>query len=222
MTINTDFDPQKDYFDDLKDNEKWSEGGREYPYLKGLKRLAHTNRGGVKEVRSNIVKVPSVDSTGDKGSNPDCIAAVTISYYFGDGTVFEGSADASFKAHKSPYNLHLVATAESKAEARAIRRALNIAQVAKEEMGSGDETIEEDRSDEPISDVQIEGIKSIAKRKKLGPKGVLNLIKRDDIADISELTHAEGILALKAVNKYKPKPEPKPEPEPEPVEAASE
>lgn len=198
------FDPSKDYFADLKEDEKWSENGKEYPYLRGLKRLAHTNRGGVRAVRSTVVKVPSVGTTHDK-EKPDCIAAVTISYTFKDGTEFQGSADASYKAHSAPFNLHLVAIAESKAEARAIRRAFNISQVSKEEVGSN---TEEDRSKEPIQDTQIAGIKSIAKRKKLSQKAVLALVKREDLERIEQLNFGEAVRALKAVNSFKPKPKP--------------
>lgn len=203
--ITNPFDPNKDYFKLLKDDEKWSEDGKEYPYLRGLKRLAFTNRGGVKEVNSRIIKVPSLNTNGVKNETPDCIAAVTVTYVFMDGTSFSGSADASYKAHGKPYNLHLVAIAESKAEARTIRRAFNIAQVSKEEVGSN---VEEDRSQEPIQDTQLEGIKKIAKRKKLGQRDVLRLIKRDDLENISELSFGEAVRALKAVNSYKPKPKP--------------
>jgi hypothetical protein len=201
-TINS-FDYKKDYFAELRSDEKWSEDGREYPYLKGLRRLAHSNRSGVQAVDSVIVKVPSVN-IDSKGATPDCIAAVTVTYTFRDGTRFAGSADASYKAHDKPFSLHLVAIAESKAEARAIRRAFNISQVAKEEIGSSHK--EEDRSNEPISDAQLAGIKKIAKRKKLGQAAVLELLKRSDLKSIDELTFSEGVAALKAVNSYKPKP----------------
>ncbi len=203
------FDPKKDYIKELNSDEKWEENGKIYPYLRGLKRLAHENRGGIREIRSVPVKVPSVNSAGGKGEIPDCIAACTIAYYFYDGTVFEGSADASYKAHKAPFNKHLLATAEAKAESRAIRRAFNISQCAKEEMGSGDD--ESNRDNEPINDTQLEGIKRNARRKKLSQKEVLKLIKREELGDINKLTNAEAIKALKAVNSYKPK-APKKEP----------
>lgn len=196
------FDPSKDYMKELTSNEKWEEGQKEYPYLRGLKRLAHIHRGGLLSIESKVVKVPNIGTSGAKGETPDCIAAVTVGLRFRDGTHFEASADASYKAHKAPFNKHLVATAESKAQARAIRQALNISQVAKEEMGS-----EEDATNNgPITDVQIEGIKKIAKRNKLSQGDVLKLIKREDLnGDISQLTHAEGIAALKKVNSYRPK-----------------
>tara|TARA_Y100001963_G_scaffold154031_1_gene241972 strand:- start:555 stop:1184 length:630 start_codon:yes stop_codon:yes gene_type:complete len=203
-TTSTDFDPNKNYMSLLSADDKYKESNREYPYLRGLKKLAHVYRGGLKSVVSKVIKVPSLAIAGNTKEIPDCIAAVTVGLTFNDGTYFEGSADASYKAHKAPFNKHLVATAESKAEARAIRRAFNINEVAKEEMGTQnqDEDVQPDING-PISDVQIEGIKKIAKRKKLGQKDVLALISKEEIEDISSLTRAQGIAALRAVNRYK-------------------
>lgn len=205
------FDPAHDYFDDLADDEKYKDDkGREYPYLRGLQRLAHRNRGGVVRVDSQVVKAPSVNSYAEVGerdvaSAPDCIAAVTVTYYFRDGTQFSGSADASYKAHEAPFNLHLTAVAESKAEARAIRRAFNISKVSKEEIGSPNDVVG-DPDNVPITDAQIQGINKVAARKGLtGEAEILKVIKREDLSEISELTSAEARDALKAINKYKPK-----------------
>lgn len=197
------FDPQRDYFEDLKEGEKYKdEKGREYPYLHGLIRLAHLNRGGVEAVSSKIVKTPSLEKPDDI-HQPDYIASVTVCYRFKDGTSFEGSADASFKAHGAPYNLHLVAVAEAKAEARAIRRAFMISKVAKEEVGSPADEVVGDPDNGPITDAQINGIRTVAKRKKLSQVDVCALIGRTDITDITQLTSGEARRALKAINKKK-------------------
>ena len=203
----TPFDPSHDYFHDLGDDEKYKdEKGREYPYLRGLQRLAHNNRNGVVRVNSKIIKAPSLNyTTNEDGTTgvPDCIAAVTVTYSFKDGTSFAGSADASYKAHEHPFNLHLVAVAESKAEARAIRRAFNISKVSKEEIGSPSDVVG-DPDTGPITDTQIQGINKVAGRKGLDDAKVLQLIK-SDASEIKDLTSAEGRAVLKAVNKFKPK-----------------
>jgi len=212
MTL-PDFDIATDYMSLIDAEDKAKEKGEEFPYLRGLKKLAYGHRQGLKSVRSRIVKVPSVGVGGltGKDEKPDCIAAVTITYEFNDGSVFEGSADASYKAHKAPYNLHLVALAESKAEARAIRRAFNISAVAKEEMGTVPNLEEEEKEEAlkmegPITDVQLQGIKRLAKRKQLRQSELLEKIGRSEVGDISKLTYADGLKALKYVNKHKAKP----------------
>lgn len=210
--ITNPFDPSKDYMDELSSDDKYeNDSGRVYPYLRGLKKLAYEHRGGVKKIRSIPVKVPSVNTSGGTKEVPDCIAACTISYEFCDGTVFEGSADASYKAHKAPFNKHLLATAESKAEARAIRRAFNISQVAKEEMGGVDED-DVNTDDEKIKDSQIKGIRTVAKRKRLSQKEVCKMAGKPGLDDIKELNQGEAKKALRLLNKYKPK---------EPVDAST-
>lgn len=192
QVIDKPFDPSKDYFGELTDKEKHS---GEYPLLKGLQRLAHTNRGGIKGVHTAIIATPSADNK---------LAAVEFQVHFNDGTVFSGAADATDKAHKAPYNLHLVAVAEAKAESRALRRAFNISKVAFEEIGSASEVVG-DADNTPITDIQVQGIASIAKRKNLTKKDVLELVGRGELNDIKELTGAEGREAMKLVNKAKAK-----------------
>lgn len=184
--VSNPFDCKKDYFSMLKDSELYD---GEYPLLKGLQRLAHNNRGGIVEICTHIMK-----------SELD-IAAVTVDYVFRDGTRWSGSADATKEAHKKPYNLHLVAVAESKAESRCLRRAFNISKVTFEEIGAADVAGEPDSG--PIEPHQIEAIKKVAKRKKISKIKVLELIDRSDLDDITELTAKEGREAMKAVNKVK-------------------
>lgn len=204
----SDFNPETDYLKEIPAEDKWAEGGKEYPYLRGLKNLAYKYRGGVREVKSEVVKAPSVNIQ-EKGNVPDCIAAVTVTYVFADGTSFAGSADASYKAHSAPFNLHLVAIAESKAEARAIRRAFNISQVSKEEMGTppSEEELKEEaeKESDKISDTQIHAIKSMASKKKVSQAELLAKLGRSDLPDVRGLTYAEGIKSIKLLNSWKVK-----------------
>lgn len=186
------FDPTYNYFGDLKGDELLRKEGKEYPRLKGLQRLAHQNRGGVKAVFSNIICTPA------KGNK---IASVTIQYVFGDGTQFSGSADATDAAHDKPYNLHLVAVAESKAEARALRRAFNISVVSADEIGSVDPAPIAGPDNGPIQDVQIKGIRKVGKLAGLNDTEILELIGTDK--PLEELSEDEGRKLMKALNKYR-------------------
>ena len=191
--VDSKFDPTKNYIDDLKPGEYLEKDGDKLPRLKGLQRLAHQNRGGVMAVHSDIRHTPARD-------NP--IASVTVQYAFNDGTLFSGSADATTKAHKEPYSLHLVAVAESKAEARALRRAFNISVVAAEEIGSAPVA---GNADGPIEDVQIQGIRRVGKRKGLDTDNlILNAIKSNS-SSLTDLTAQDGRDAMKALNKLRKK-----------------
>lgn len=184
------FDPSKDYLSELRKGEYLEKEGDKLPRLKGLQRLAHNNRGGVRAVYSDIRCTPARD-------NP--IAAVTVRYLFTDGTSFAGSADATTKAHDAPYNLHLVAVAESKAEARALRRAFNISAVAAEEVGSAPIA---GKDNGPIESLQVQGIMKVGERKGLNEKEILGLIDRQDVT-LNDLTSQEGRDLMKALNRYK-------------------
>jgi hypothetical protein len=186
------FDRTKDYLGELRRGEYLEKDGKKFPRLCGLQRLAHNNRGGVQSVSSDIKNTPARE-------NP--IAAVTVHYGFKDGTHFSGSADATTRAHKEPYSLHLVALAESKAEARALRRAFNISAVSAEEIGNAPIAGVDNG---PIEDPQISGIKMLGKRKGLNTQEILDLIKTD-VGSLEELTATQGREAMKLLNKFKKK-----------------
>lgn len=186
-----DFSTDIDYFEELKESEKFD---GEYPLLRGLQRLAHSHRGGIKRTHSQVFCTPARD-------NP--IASVGFTIEFHDGTEFSGVADATPKAHKEPFSRHLVAVAESKAESRALRRAFNISKVAKEEIG--DEVVGGDPENGPINDGQLSGIKKVAQRKGLKLTEVLPVAKIHDAKSLDELTYVQAQKVLKALNKYKKK-----------------
>lgn len=183
----TPFDYKKDYLKELTDDELWD---GEYPLLRGLQRLAHER--GLRRVESKIEATPSPDSP---------VAAVTVTVHFEDGTVYAGSADAKFKAHKAPFNKHLVALADSKAEARAYRRAFNISKASKEECG--EEPAGGDVDTTPIAESQIQGIKNMADRHSLTVADAVKLIGVEK--EIEKLTRKQGREVIKMLNKYKPK-----------------
>lgn len=181
------FDPKKDYYKELTDDELWK---GEFPLLRGLQRLAHDR--GILKITSDVKATPTKESP---------IAAVTVTVEFKDGTVFSGSADAKYKAHEHPFREHLTALADSKAEARAYRRAFNITKASKEECGELPAGGDIDNT--PIADSQIQGIKNIADLKKLTVIEAVKLIGVDK--PIEELTSKQARDVIKALNKYKPK-----------------
>ncbi len=177
----------KDYLKELTDDELWK---GEYPLLRGLQRLAHER--GIKAIISDVRMVPSKESR---------IAAVTVTVEFKDGTIFSGSADAKYSAHTDPFRDHLTALADSKAEARAYRRAFNISKASKEECGEIPAGGDPDNT--PIADSQIEGIKNMANQRKLTVVEAVKLVGIEK--EIEDLTGKEARDVIRALNKYKPK-----------------
>lgn len=191
--IENPFDRETNYLDTLKKGEFLEKDGKKFPRLCGLQRLAHSNRGGVKHV---LVGDPQFVV----GQN-STLAMARIEYHFYDGSIFSGMADASSLAHKEPYSLHLVALSESKAEARALRRAFNISAVSAEEIGSAPIAGVDNG---PIEDAQISGINMLRKRKGLNEQEALDLIK-SAAGSVRELDAEKGRELMKSLNKVKKK-----------------
>lgn len=193
LNVNSSFSIEKDYLGELTKDEVIEKEGQTFPLLKGLQRLAHENRGGVKEVRSKIIGVPTKENK---------IACASVSYHFKDGSVFEGSADANTSSYDKPYSDHLVACAESAAEARALRRAFNISTVSVNEVGRLD-NLSTRPTNSPIEDTTITGILNVGKRKGLKTeKGIIDRFSLD-INSLKELTVKEGRDLMRRLNRLK-------------------
>ena len=109
--------------------------------------------------------------------------------------------ESSFHAVASPRATDLRITSP-KAEARALRRAFNISNVAAEEIGNAPVA---GNADGPIEDVQIQGIRKVGKRKGLDTDSlILNTIK-SNAGGLNELTAQEGREAMKVLNRIKKK-----------------
>jgi hypothetical protein len=186
----TPFDPNIDYFAKLKSSEIYTDDdSKSFVFLRGLQRLARER--GIKSIDSVVAASPTSGAP---------IAAVTIKYTFDDGRSYAGSADASMKNTDAPYNLHLVAVAESKAEARALRRAFGIAECSYEELG-----VNANPDNKPISDTQIRAIRGVAERKSMSDAAILALIGLGPDASLNSLTKADGKEVMKKLNKAKRK-----------------
>ncbi len=192
--IDNPFDPTKDYVEELTESEMFEKDGVQCVLLRGLQRLAHNNRGGVRCVESVVNHTPARD-------NP--IASVTVMYSFADGTMFAGSADATPAAHKRPYSLHLVAVAEAKAEGRALRRAFNISRITSDELGSA-EVAGGNTDQEPVTSQALRGIRVVAKRKDVSPEDILKLAGKE-VIDLTTLTQEQGRNLMKRLNAKKVK-----------------
>ena len=137
-------DEEQEFFDDghlnqeklleqLTDKEK-VEG---HPTVNGLRRLVSDYVGWIGSNTSRVVQCPSVDN------NNRATVEVEVEIHFRNGmtTTVGGCADVFPGNTPSPFNLHPVATAESRAEGRAYRKALNLNITTAEEMGAFTEAV---------------------------------------------------------------------------------
>lgn len=181
------------WFNQLKDDEKETRDGKTFVYLKGLRRLAELagrKRDAVKF--GHAFYIPT--ETGHI-----LFAQVAYEIEFEDGTVWAGTADAH--ANNCPELGHYPsAVAESRAEARALRKALGIAELAKEEIS--DVPIE-NMLGRRITNEQKIMLEKIAKEREMSHIDIIkNASSRKGITSLEDLTYEEGQKAAIFVNKY--------------------
>ena len=182
-TIN---DPEwSDYvLSQLSPDEKHLIKEKEYPKVDGLRRLVGKLIGPIVENKTNIrVNDGFVYATVKIMAEP----------YDGQVKIFEGSADATHDNVAFPYDKHLVAIAETRAEGRALRKMLNLRVQVFEEVNGDSELTSEESGPKYITDSQLTAYDTVAKRvnvnlsKMLETNGLgLEGVKRISYADAKE------------------------------------
>lgn len=179
----------------LDKSDVGEEDGVKFVYLKALRRLA--KEAGLREelhTLGNVILLKSKDGT----ESP--FVQVQYTSKWADGTVYSDVADAHIHNTNDIFQMYLSSIAANRAEARAIRKALGISMVAKEELGAK-KGANYDMTG-PISKEQLAGIKMMMK--KTGIRDIGDILKeatkRADIISLEELNFKEGQEAMKFLN----------------------
>jgi hypothetical protein len=138
--------------DQLNDDEFIEKDGEKFVLLRGLRRLAHEK--GYKHSVVDVVKPPASD---------DMISVIKVTYEWNDGQTDSSVADAGPHNCGGDFGKFPVAMAESRAEARVLRRTFNITKCSYEEISGSN-------SNAPtgLTDPQEAGIRAIVVRKAVG------------------------------------------------------
>lgn len=182
-----------DYVISLLDKKEMDNG---MPKTEGLRRVARKLLG-VFSIRTNIHQIPTIDNAGR--------ATVQVSLEFNTAygsLVYDGAADVFSGNTQKEFAKHAVATAETRAEGRALRKALNLTKVlAAEEMYDA-EPDEPNGTDKRIATGMLNSLNIMCDR-----VGV-DLIKVAVFNDINiqvpeDLTNDQGIRISDIISKYK-------------------
>lgn len=134
----------------------------------------------------------------------------SLTYILNDGSVDDGSkfrtvsgaADVYWGNCDKIYRNHPVAVAETRAEGRALRRALKLRKVvAAEELSKDIEDHTNNGSDQRISSNQINFIDVMSKRLNIN---VLTLVSQlgIDSSNIDKISHDDAVAIIKELSKY--------------------
>ena len=181
------------WFSRLKDDEigKDEETGEDFVYFKGLSRLVEEAGKVSEEVTHTTFQV----LTGSDNKY-NIITQVFVRVFFNDGTSWIGAADAHI-ANCRKYKVHPTAMAETRALARAYRRALGIYTVSYEETASEED---EGLMTDAITGPQVKLIETQIKKNKLNFNEVMRRITDREVYKAQDLTYKEAQALIKLLN----------------------
>jgi hypothetical protein len=172
-------------------------------YLRGLQRLAQ--EAGIVRSECAFKFIPKGD-TGTIG----IMQAVYIAE-FSDGTTWTGAADCNTANTSDKFMRYPTAVAESRAEARCLRKALNIGILSSEEIGFVDGGAIEQiaaSSGKQIDSQVVKAIESLCESRNMATAEVLEAVLTKDrnssVFELGELTVEEGQKAMAWLNEQKP------------------
>lgn len=184
----------------LTDDEK-IEGN---PTTDGLRRIFEKALNcEILESTANVVQSP------EPNNEKRATVVYTISYFIKNSDsapecrvkTVSGAADVYWGNCDKVYRNHPVAVAETRAEGRALRRALRLRKVvAAEELASNVEDDPTGDSVSKISSTQINFIDVMSRRLNINPNNLLTLLNINK--NIKHLMHDEGVLIIRELSKH--------------------
>jgi len=174
--------------DKLYDNELFNGN----PTVDGLRRLVNQEIGAIVGSTSDVLQCPTQDN-----QRATIRHRLEIDGYDGLRRVIDGCVDVSIFNTPAPFNKHLVGSADTRSESKALRRALNIKILSHEELQNenDDSEVAEMRNAETISDQQILAINQMAKRMDVSVQKYVKSIYKD-VEYINELSNSDGKILI--------------------------
>jgi len=128
---------------------------------------------------------------------------------FDDGTEWDGAADCGPANCQEPFINYPTAIAESRAEARSLRKALGIRMLSAEEIAFADSNLDAS-PDKPVESSVVAAIERLCDERGVEKVDVINKVVEDksranSIFELKQLTTAEGSAAMSYLNGLPPK-----------------
>jgi len=165
-----------------------------FPTVHGIRRLVGKFIGDIIRSESEVVQSPSPDNE----YNATIVHTVYIVRHSDKETiVVNGASDLSKAVAKPPFDKFIVASADSRAEGKCLRRVLQINTVSAEEVSGEDQSAS---SDESITPTQISLLETIAKRNNINLE---KFVKSNfDVQTIDIITREQGSVLCSKISEY--------------------
>jgi len=179
--------------DELVDHELYQGN----PTTDGLRRVCEKVYGVILESDSDIKEIPLESKTG----RATVKHTLVINRHDGRGVVrVSAVVDVDGKSLPAPFNQHIVATACTRAEGKALRRALKIRVQTAEELVNNYSDEDETASD-PLNDQQKLAIDQLCRRNNINAVKAIKAIAKA-AKTIKEVKNVEGRFILNNLSEY--------------------
>lgn len=123
--------------------------------------------------------------------------------YINDDVIYcSGASDASPESVKDPYDKHLIAIAETKAEGRALRKLLQLRKTVSAEEMDINESVAPEGSTDSITDNQINFIDIMSNNKRGVDINVVKLLKKMGYESVKDLLHSDALKVIGKLNEF--------------------
>jgi hypothetical protein len=159
------------------------------PKVVGLRRVARLLLGPILASKARVVQSPSV--FGDQGLMQPAVVEHTVKILFGDHEVeFTEAADCYYGNTDPEFARYLTATASTRAEGRALRKALQLNAIASEEATKTEFDAIDIMTEGNITDTQINFIDILCRRNNVNLWKYINAgkVKYKEIGEVSFAT----------------------------------
>lgn len=179
-----------EYVLSLMDKNELEEG---MPKVDALRRVAYKLFGVFSELRTDVIQAPTMENN-DR-------ATVSVTIVTLDGRIVSGAADVYVGNTEKKFAIHPVATAETRAEGRALRKLLGLSKILSAEELDNADPYEANGTDNQISASMISGLKIMSDRIGVDLLGVAKAMNYE-IVTLEDLTKTQGVQISNKLSKY--------------------
>ena len=168
---------------------------KQMPRVDGLRRIARKLLGHF-SIQTNVVQAPTISNRNH--------ATVSVSLNFANGSFYQSAADVCIENTQKEYAIHSVATAETRAEGRALRKALGLNKIlSAEELTSPDRDERVDSDSHKLTAEFLNSLGAMCKKQKIDLFKLIVAKVDSNIAMEEDLTIKQGQEILSLLHAYR-------------------